>query len=262
MKKIYKILITLFIFIGCSFTAYKTVFLEKTLSKIPVPFSLFQENKKINISKDNINIYPIESTQTLKEEFKDITSLFNIEKRDKPNIKSKVLNTDDVNKINDDLNEIYSVPNNFIGKANIIGFEVDNNGVYILLNFAIYQDSKEIKNITYSILNKDNDYSIKKKTTTISDTPFLELPDEYNFDKIIEVNNLINNFFKKDFGLNNSIFKEVRGNVNNITSNIKYIYQDQNVVIERKFGLTKNIEVFKLAIPIDDVKIENLTITK
>ena len=239
MKKIYKILITLFIFIGCSFTAYKTGFLEKTLSKIPVPFSLFQENKKINISKNTIDIYPIENTQTLKEDFKEITSLFNIEKRDKPNIKSNILDKDDINNINNDLNEIYSVPNNFIGKANIIGFEVDNNGVYILLNFAIYQDSKEIKNITYSILNKDNNYSVKKKTTTISDTPFLEIPDEYNFDKIIEVNNLINNFFKKDFGLNNSIFKEVRGNVNNTTSYIKYIYQDQNVVIERKI-FTKN----------------------
>ena len=86
--------------------------------------------------------------------------------------------------------------------------------------------------------------------------------DSLNETSSAEVNNLINNFFKKDFGLNNSIFKEVRGNVNNITSNIKYIYQDQNVVIERKFGLTKNVEVFKLFIPIDDVKIENLTITK
>lgn len=262
MRKLLLSVLGFIILIGGSFFFYKSGYLEKILSRTTIPFSIFKENTKIDISKKEIEIHSIPETAKVKEELSDITKKFSLDNKEKPVIQSN--NIDDQSKelLEKEFDAIYSVPNNFIGKANIIGFKVTNQGVGVLVNFAVYQDSKDIKNNIFTFLRKDSVYSVSKEQELISDAALLELPDNYNFDKIIESNNLINNLFKKDFSVNFPVLKSVSGEQNNVTSEINYIYQNQLIQLTRTFGLKDKVEDFSITIPIDNISVEKIQINK
>lgn len=262
MRKLLLNILGVIILIGGSFFFYKSGYLEKILSRTIIPFSIFKENKKIDISKKEIEIHSIPETAKVKEELSDITKKFSLDNKVKPLIQSN--NIDDQSKelLEKEFDAIYSVPNNFIGTANIIGFKVTDQGVGVLVNFAVYQDSKDIKNNIFTFLRKDSVYSVSKEQELISDAALLELPDNYNFDKIIESNNLINNLFKKDFSVNFPVLKSVSGEQNNVTSEINYIYQNQLIQLTRTFGLKDKVEDFSITIPIDNISVEKIQINK
>ena len=236
-----KLIISLVLIGGISYTgytAYQSGWLEKNISEMSIPFQYLREPDKNSVKDQQIKETNRLSIQEYKTKLNPILSPFK-DTQTMPKF-DKGVDQAEWDKL---LNPIYGVEYTYVGKISLSGFIQDKSGWTPLVTLSVYNDSKNIRNITVKVTESRSGLRPTVVRDTNDEFAYSELPNDFDMSLVDLALRTDDKFFEKQnwkTGVSSVYDEQTLAKLNTakriVKTQVLFVYSDSKVIETHKYG--------------------------
>lgn len=250
--------------VGGMYYLYTSGWIEETLTHIRVPFHWFYDGEIMDVSSYGISNDGEANVNTYKEIVEPITEKLDTSE-DKPSLRDLPLTRESQEKLENYMEYIYGVPNQYIKQFIVSGVSQTTEGWGPILTMSVVNDSTQVENISFTSIITENDeiHLLNEIANTSDEYWYPEIPSDFEMSKIHDAKRKAISYIEDEQYLNNDydsskIQKLMPYLPTSILNNVEAMYNTGRINVKYVVGVEDNIEELIFSYGIDSESLEEI----